>query len=99
MDASETPLRDLPGIGQARASSLASSALHTVWDLLHALPRCLGEPPPVYDSGPPPVGAHGAGDGAITLTVKGPNGIAFERRLGLNVRASASPVAAGWGWR
>jgi len=58
MDASETPLRDLPGIGQARASSLASSALHTVWDLLHALPRCLGEPPPVYDSGPPPVGAR-----------------------------------------
>ena len=36
--------------------------------------------------------AHGAGDGAVTISVKGPNGIAFERRLGLKVGAAAPPV-------
>ena len=41
---------------------------------------------------PVAVQAHGTGDGTIVISVKGPNGIAFERRLPLKVRAGA-PVS------
>jgi hypothetical protein len=38
---------------------------------------------------PVTVQAHGPGDGAIVISVKGPGNIAFERRLPLKVRAGA----------
>ena len=50
-------VRFLPGIGPARAELLAAVGLKTAWDILHAVPRCLGPPPPLCESGPPPRGA------------------------------------------
>jgi len=47
----DSPLRFLPAIGQARAATLAKHGLETVWDVLHAVPRCLGEPPPLIEDG------------------------------------------------
>lgn len=52
-----TALRFLPGIGPARAEALARTGLSTAWDLVHAVPRLLGPPPPIVDSGPLPLGS------------------------------------------
>ena len=55
--APDTALRFLSGIGPARAATLAAHGLETAWDVLHAVPRCLGEPPPLVESGVIPRGA------------------------------------------
>lgn len=46
----DTLLSALPGIGPARASALNADGLTTIWDLVHTVPRCLGEPPPLVDT-------------------------------------------------
>lgn len=50
----DTALRFLPGIGPARAEALARVGLVTAWDLLHAVPRLVGPPPPLVETGPLP---------------------------------------------
>ncbi len=52
--AADTPLRFLPGIGPKRAAAFAAAGLHTVWDLLHHVPRCAGEAPAELAAGPLP---------------------------------------------
>src|SRR5476651_895511 len=47
----DTALSELPGIGPTRRAGLAGLGLETVWDLLHAVPRCLGPPPPLCEQG------------------------------------------------
>ena len=49
-------LRFLKGIGPARALALEQAGWRTVWDILHHVPRLLGPPPPLYESGPLPAG-------------------------------------------
>ncbi len=49
-----TDLRFVKGIGPAKAAQLHAAGLSTVFDLLHALPKCLGAPPPWCDTGPLP---------------------------------------------
>jgi ATP-dependent DNA helicase RecG len=51
-------LRFLKGIGPARAEALERAGWHTVWDVLHHVPRLLGPPPPLCESGPLPPGAE-----------------------------------------
>ena len=48
-------LRFLRGIGEARAQALSGIGLNTIWDVLHAVPKLIGPPPPLIDSGPLPV--------------------------------------------
>jgi uncharacterized protein YfaS (alpha-2-macroglobulin family) len=36
--------------------------------------------------------AHGPGNGTLTMSIKGPDGLAFERHLGLSVRSNAPTV-------
>jgi len=50
-------LRFLTGIGPVKAAALAAAGLETVADVLHAVPRCLGEAPPLIENGPLPLGA------------------------------------------
>jgi ATP-dependent DNA helicase RecG len=52
-----TELRFLPGIGPARAETLGKIGLATAWDVLHAVPRLLGPPPALCESGPLPTGS------------------------------------------
>jgi ATP-dependent DNA helicase RecG len=54
----DTSLRFLKGVGPARGAALAGAGLETAWDLLHAVPRCLGAPPPLLEQGPLPRGAE-----------------------------------------
>ena len=56
LPAHQQSLRFLRGIGPARAQALAAMGLETVWDVLHAVPRLLGPPPPLIDRGPLPAG-------------------------------------------
>jgi uncharacterized protein YfaS (alpha-2-macroglobulin family) len=44
-------------------------------------------------SQPVAVQAHGAGDGSITIGIKGPDGMAFERHFPVKVRANAPAIA------
>jgi ATP-dependent DNA helicase RecG len=54
LPAHEQSLRFLRGIGPARAQALKDMGLETVWDVLHAVPKLLGPPPPLCDRGPLP---------------------------------------------
>ena len=48
-------LRFLRSIGEARAQALSGIGLNTIWDVLHAVPKLIGPPPPLIDSGPMPI--------------------------------------------
>ena len=51
-------LRFVHGIGPVRAAALAAAGYGCAWDVLHAVPKLIGAPPPLVEAGPlPPASA------------------------------------------
>jgi ATP-dependent DNA helicase RecG len=93
----EHALQFCPGIGPARAAALAEIGLHTVWDLLHAVPTLLPPPPAYSVSGPiapgisvrvrarilqvRPIFARGRGGMSIVVRAERADGMTMEAKF------------------